>query len=290
MQLFARTASGVALTQAGEALLDHARNITAHVELATEEIHRIASGQAGRIDIGVFGSAMLNIIPRILSAYTSACPDVHVVLHSAPKARQIEALHQGRIMIAFDRYLPDSPELSSELVCREPLWVALNQRNPLLDKPEITVADLRNEPLIGEQDQSVFFVTQSLFRHYDFEPLVVHKAVDMISAVVMVAGGFGSALAPESVLNLKVPDVVYRPLVAEVESQIDLHCVYRKNERSPLLRPLLQCVALIVSRPHGPDGEKGRRDCHQTLRASTLRSEQARKRLCRAYPTRLTLL
>ena len=241
-QLFTRTNWGVELTQAGTALLGHARNINAHVELATEQVRRVAAGQAGRIDIGVFGSAMLNIIPRILSAYALTCPDVHVVLHSAPKARQMEALHQGRILIAFDRYLPDSPELRSELVSREPLWVALNQRNPLTRQASITLADLQNEALIGEQDQSVFFVTQALFRHHDFDPLIVHKAADMISAVVMVAGGFGSALVPESVLNLQLPDVVFRPLVSEAAAMIDLHCVYHKDEQSPLLASLLECV------------------------------------------------
>jgi DNA-binding transcriptional LysR family regulator len=241
-QLFTRTNWGVELTQAGTALLGHARNINAHVELATEQVRRVAAGQAGRIDIGVFGSAMLNIIPRILSSYTLACPDVHVVLHNASKSRQIEALHQGRILIAFDRYLPDSPELRSELVCREQLWVALNLRNRLSNQLSVTVADLKNEPLIGEQDQSVFFISQALFRHHHVEPLIVHKAVDMISAVVMVSGGFGSALVPESVLNLNLPDVVFRPLVADVESLIDLHCVYRKDENSPLLASLLDCV------------------------------------------------
>ena len=242
VQLFTRTNSGVELTQAGTALLGHARNINAHVELATEQIRRVAAGQAGRIDIGVFGSAMLNIIPRILSSYAQTCPDVHVVLHSAPKGRQLEALYQGRILIAFDRYLPDSPELRTELVCREPLWVALNQRNRLAGQASISVVDLKNEALIGEQDQSVFFVSQALCRHHNFEPLIVHKAADMISAVVMVAGGFGSALVPESVLNLQLPDVVFRPLEAEVDAMIDLHCVYRKDEQSPLLASLLECI------------------------------------------------
>ena len=242
VQLFTRTNSGVELTQAGTALLGHARNINAHVELATEQIRRVAAGQAGRIDIGVFGSAMLNIIPRILSSYAQTCPDVHVVLHSASKGRQMEALHQGRILIAFDRYLPESPELQTELVCREPLWVALNRRNRLAQQKSISVVDLKNEALIGEQDQSVFFVSQALCRHHHFEPLIVHKAADMISAVVMVAGGFGSALVPESVLNLQLPDVVFRPLVSEVEAMIDLHCVYRKDEQSPLLASLLECI------------------------------------------------
>ena len=58
----------------------------------------------------------------------------------------------------------------------------------------------------------------------------------------MVAGGFGSSLVPASVLNLKLPDVVFLPLAQDIQSTIDLHCVYRKDETSPLLTALLACI------------------------------------------------
>lgn len=242
VQLFIRNSAGVELTQAGTALLAHAHNISAHVELATEQIRRVAVGQAGRIDIGVFGSAMLNIVPRILSAFTASHPDVKVVLHNAAKQRQVGALHQGRILIAFDRYFPDSPDIETELICHEPLWVALNANHPLSRQHEITLDDLRDQPLIGEQDQSVFIAGHALFEHHRFEPMVVQKATDLIAAAVMVAGGFGCALIPESVLSLQLPQVVYRPLKATVECSIAVHCAYRKGEESPLLREMLDVV------------------------------------------------
>lgn len=240
--LFTRTSWGVELTQAGVALLKHAHNISAHIELATEQIRRVASGQAGRIDIGVFGSAMLSIIPQLLRSFSSTHPDVKIVLHNTPKERQINALHQGRILAAFDRYLPEFPNIRAEVVCREPVWVALNQNNPLAELERVSLEDLRNEPLIDEQDPSVFIACRELFKHHGFEPIVVQKAADLISATIMVSGGFGTALLPESILNMRLPNVVYRPLVTEVECLIDLHCAYRKDEESPLLDQLLECV------------------------------------------------
>lgn len=243
VRLFTRTNWGVELTQAGEALLSHARNIKSHVDLATEQARRAGKGLVGRIDIGIFGSAMLNIIPRILNQFVESHPDVKIVLHSGPKGRQIEALHQGRILIAFDRYLPESPELMTELVCREPILVALNTRNPLAQRASLTPADLREESMIGEQDPSVAMATQSMFKTLGYEPVFVQKATDMISAAVMVAGGFGSSLVPESVQNLQLPNVVYRPLVSDLGSPlIDLHCAYRRDETSPLLIELLKTV------------------------------------------------
>ena len=242
VQLFTRTSWGVELTQAGAALLKHAHNISAHIELATEQIRRVASGQAGRIDIGVFGSAMLSIIPQLLANFSATHPDVKIVLHNTPKERQISALHQGRILVAFDRYLPEYPNIRSELVCREPLWVALNQNNPLTELPRISLDDLRNEPLIDEQDQSVFIACRKLFKQHNFEPIVVQKSADLISAAIMVSGGFGTALVPESILNVQLPNLVFRPLITDIDCMIDLHCAYRKDEISPLLTDLLDCV------------------------------------------------
>lgn len=240
VRLFSRTNWGVELTQAGALLLEHARNINAHIELASEQIQRVAQGLLGRIDIGVFGSSMLDIVPRILNDFSASHPDVTVVLQAGPKGQQIEALHHGRIMAAFDRYLPDSAEIAVELVSRERVMVALNTRNALASEPRIHVEQLRGETLIGELDSSVFRSTLLMFEHYGFQPTLGQRAVDMISATVMVAGGFGTALVPESVLSLHLPNVVYRPLESEIDVSLDLHCAYRRDETNPLLAEMLK--------------------------------------------------
>ena len=253
--LFNRTSWGVELTQAGAALLEHAHNISAHIELATEQIRRVAAGQAGRIDIGVFGSGMLGIIPRLLRAFSSTHPEVKIVLHNAPKERQIDALCQGRILAAFDRYLPEFPNIRSECVCREPIWVAVNRSHPLAALQRISLEDLRNEPLIDEQNPTIAIACRGLFKHHDFEPLVAQKAADLVTAAIMVSGGFGTALLPESILGLQLPNVVYRPLTTEVECLLDLHCAYRKDEDSPLLDELLACARTFSRQSGVGDGE-----------------------------------
>ncbi|HSD39509.1 MAG TPA: LysR family transcriptional regulator [Rhodocyclaceae bacterium] len=240
--LFKRTPWGVELTEAGTIFLEHARQIKAHIEQASELARRAGQGQIGRIDVGVFGSPMLDIVPQILNHFSASHPDVELVLHSTPKGPQMEALHRGRIMLAFDRYLPETPELCVETVCAEAIYVALNTRHPLASQDEVRVEQLREEPLIGEQDASVFTATRELFRQAGFEPHVQQKAADMIGAAVMVAGGFGTALVPESIRSLQLPNVVYRPLIGAVETRVLLHCAYRRNESSPLLTALLETV------------------------------------------------
>lgn len=246
--LFRRTHWGVELTDAGAMLLTHARQIQAHAELAGEQARRAGRGQLGRLDVGVYGSAMLGIVPRILSDFSATRPEVALVLHNAPKGAQIEALHRGQILIAFDRYLPESPGLCVEPVCAEPVLVALNARHPLAAQACVAIADLRHEALIGEQDASVFTATRELFARAGFEPQLRQRAADMIAAAVMVAGGFGSALVPASVRALQLPNVVYRPLAEEVS--VLLHCAWRSDEHSPLLQALLDAVRAFRAIQH----------------------------------------
>lgn len=249
VQLFTRTKWGVELTPAGESLLRHAKTLKANVELATEEVRRAGSGQSGRVDIGVFGSAMINIVPRILHEFTTHNSDVNVTLHCISRRQQIEALHRGQIMLGFERYLPDSPGLIIEKVCGEPIVVALNTRHHLASQDFISIDDLRDEPVIGQQDYGLFSPVPLLFQQHGIEPRIVQRATDTICATVMVSGGFGIALVPESVSNLQQPNVLYRRLRPELNAQIYLHCAYREEEESPLLSALLQFVRSYPFQP-----------------------------------------
>lgn len=63
VQLLIRTPRGVELTQAGEMFLEEARNIRSLVEQAIERTKRAGQGKLGRLDIGIFGTGILNSRP-----------------------------------------------------------------------------------------------------------------------------------------------------------------------------------------------------------------------------------
>ncbi len=245
--LFKRTTWGVELTEAGEALLIHARNIQDHMKLAVEHTRSQARGQSERLDIGAFGAVLLTHLPIILNAYKRKYPEVETVIHNLPKDQMVEALRQGRLLVFFDRPLPDLPDLQKEWVMREPYLVALNQNNPLSAKETIHFTDLRDQPMIGGRlPINAKTSLHALTQHYGFELNMVQASTDLISSVSMVAGGFGCALVPDSLRILRLPNVVYRPLVAEIDAGLDLYCVYRPGTPSALLEDFL-CVV----RSHG---------------------------------------
>lgn len=246
--LFIRTARGVDLTDAGQALLVDARSIRLLVAQAGERAQRVGKGEVGTLDVGVFGSSVLNVIPRLLARFSETHPDVsvNIVLHNAHKRLQIDALRQRRILIAFDRFLPDDPDLTIEVVAEEPLLVALNVRHPLAANQAIDMDDLRDEMLLlpAGVDSHIGSKLLQLCKDHGFDPHVLPGGGDVITTVAMIASrvNAGLSLIPGSMANLQMPNVAYRPLTARSKATVELHCLYRTDEQSPLLAALLQTV------------------------------------------------
>jgi DNA-binding transcriptional LysR family regulator len=243
--LFDRTPKGVTLTQAGELLLQEATNIQSLVEQATERTQRAGQGKLGRIDVAIFGSGILDVIPKLLLRFRTDYPDVNIVLHTMTKNEQLEALRQHRITIGFNRMLEPVPDISIELVKTEPLLVALNEGHFLASMEAIPLLALKNYPMVlfptGVRPNFVDRVME-LCRQEGFVPNVSQEAGDAVTGVALVASGFGLALVPESATSLRLPGVVYRPLLDAPHAVVDLSCIYRHNDTSPILKAFLEII------------------------------------------------
>ena len=254
VELFSRTGSGVEPTPAGLALVEHARTFRSQLELARREILNAGRQLSGKVDIGVSGSVMFAIMPEIIKNFARAHPGAELVLHNQPGIQQIESLRQGRIIIGFDRCFSDEPDLSVELVCLESVIVVLHQDHPLARQQAIQFAELRGQALIGPHDsKSMLTGILGLFDRCGFEPRLVQRADDVVTAATMVGCGLGITLAPASLQSLPLPNVVYRPLLTDRELSWKVYCAYRRNDRSPALQAFLDCVrAYRLASPQQP--------------------------------------
>jgi len=251
--LFTRTASGMEITPSGTALLQHALTIRAELAQAKTNTRHAGTEQRQRLDIGVYGSAIVDVVPRLLSQFAKTHPDVEFRLHNTYKDQQIELLRQGKTLIAFDRYLPQAPDLTCELVCREYLaYVALHKDHPLAMREIVDLSEVADEPRIGANTESAF--ASSLSQAYASTPIISHRADDVLSVLALVGCGFGISFVPPSLQALQIQNVVYRPYTGGPKVPFDVQCVYRKGEQSPLLHALLETVRAFRSAPAvGPD-------------------------------------
>lgn len=249
--LFVRTGKGAELTEAGQALLDEVPNLLALAQRAKERAVLAGEGQSGRLDIGIFGSGVLDVIPRILARFHADRPEVRIVLHNLSKHEQVAALRERRISVGFNRLVPPEDDLVVEEVLRESMTVALPAHHPLAKRASVTIPDLSDHPLILYPRLPIAGLAQQVMQafHREKSALRVEQEVeDVLTAIALVAGGFGACVTTASTASLRLPGVVYRPLVSKHLREIELSCLYRASDESPLLAAFVSVVREFAGR------------------------------------------
>jgi len=243
--LFIRTPKGVELTEAGQTLLDEVPNLLALAQRARERTRRAGQGLIGQLDVGLFGSGVLDVIPRMLARFHAARPDVKIKLHNLTKAEQLQALRERRLTVGFNRLVPEDEDLVIEPILREPLVVALPEGHPLAVRPSIPIAELEGLPLILYPNIPMRGLAQEIADAFRAEGLTMRleqDVEDVLTAVALVASGFGLAITTQSATNLRLPGVAFRPLSSRHLRDVELSCLYRRGDTSPVLAAFLDVV------------------------------------------------
>jgi DNA-binding transcriptional LysR family regulator len=245
-RLFARTPRGAELTEAGRLLLAEVTNILALAERAKERTRLAAEGHRGRLDVALFGSAVLDAIPRILARFHAERPAVEIHLHSMTKAEQLQALLERRISVGFNRLVPQEPGIAVTTVRREALVVAMPAKHALARRTRVRLRDMDNEPLVTYPNLPLRGLAHEVRDAFAREALrfnVAYSVEDVLTALALVAGGLGIAVTTEPATNLRLPGLQFRPLQCAHLSSIELSCLWRQDDHSPALAAFLDVVS-----------------------------------------------
>ncbi|MEF8833550.1 MAG: LysR family transcriptional regulator [Halofilum sp. (in: g-proteobacteria)] len=148
-RLFDRMARSVELTEAGRALLPHARRVLAELEASRQVVADLSGTVGGRLRIGTSHHVGLHRLPPILRRYTGRYPDVELDLHFMDSEQACQAVDRGELELAVVT-LPESPPetLAVETLWRDPLDFVAAPEHPLARHTWIEVADLAQWPAI----------------------------------------------------------------------------------------------------------------------------------------------
>src|SRR3569832_2091629 len=95
--LFERHSKGMALTAAGETLLDHARLLVFEMEQAENALAELNGMQRGTLRLGAVAAVCRDAVPRALAAMAREFPDISIDLFEAPDGELAEALLERRL-------------------------------------------------------------------------------------------------------------------------------------------------------------------------------------------------
>ena len=236
--LFERLGKRVALTEAGKALLPHARQILAAVEAARNEIREWGALARGTVSLGSPPTVSTHLLPAKLTAFEHKYPGLDVTLREAGTETLVKLVEGGELDLAIvsTDFLPASVEAV-------PFWeeayvLAVGSKHPLSGRAAASMVELADEPFIlFPEGYRLREVTLAACRHAGFDPRVALDGGAMQSALQFVAAGLGVALVPEMALTDTTN--IHALQIADQTLRRSLGLVWRKGHYlSPAARAL----------------------------------------------------
>lgn len=245
--LFDRSRRPMELTPLGNYFYPRAKDLLREAARLKEGAQGVASGQTDLLAIGYTRSCIFSVLPEAIRAFRKSRPGVQLELLTMLSEHQPAQLASGRIQLGISRFLGgfEAPEgLVYTRIVDDPFVVALPSGHPLEKRRALRVADLDAVPLITyPKDPLSRFAgeTVRLLLKAGGHPSIAHEAMDIHSALGLVASGLGYCLVGRSVMAGGRGDVSFTPL-KEVDSGTTLVAVTREDERSPLVKEFAQAL------------------------------------------------
>ncbi|WP_369172139.1 LysR family transcriptional regulator [Streptomyces sp. R28] len=151
VELFRRDRQGVALTEAGMALLPHARRVLDAWSQGSAAVEAARAAARGTLVVGMSTSpGRGGLLPAVRSRFTAAHPDTVLRLRQVSWEDPTAGLAGGDADVAFVWLpLPDAERYAWTVVAQEPRLVALPESHPLAARAEIDFTDLADEPFLA---------------------------------------------------------------------------------------------------------------------------------------------
>ena len=208
-RLLVRTGRGVAPTEAGEALLAHARAMLEIARRAREELRDISANPGGRVMVGMPPRVAFGLSAALVEAFRERFPRAMITVLEGLSVSLRESLIAGRLDLAlmFDP-LP-APQLKYEPLIRERLLLVAPPGSRL--PPRASLASLASYPMVlPNPPNAIRRVVDTALRPRGIVLQVVAEVGAVQTVLSLVLAGLGSTILPESALTPH-PDAVRLP-------------------------------------------------------------------------------
>lgn len=214
-QLFARTRRRVALTAAGEALLQAARQLLADAERLPGLVQAAQRGLNGQLRLGFVSTVGYGRMPQWLRGFREHYPGITLSLIEATLDVQLQAFARGELDAGFAIHAPGAAPAGFEVlqVEIEPMVLAHADTYALPKASGRALDQAMAQPLVvfpRDVAPSLFDALLGFYRDLGKTPRIVQEARQMQTIINLVSAGMGLAWVPESVCALQRPGVRYR--------------------------------------------------------------------------------
>ncbi|MGE4551584.1 MAG: LysR family transcriptional regulator [Desulfovibrionaceae bacterium] len=227
--LLARPGRGVAVTEAGEAVLRRGRAMLAEAEDLQRELDELRGLKRGSLRLGLplFGSSIL--FAPLFAAFRSRWPGVDIGLEEHGSKRLEALLLAGRTDLAAV-LAPDPAKFQWQAVRTEPLVALLPAGHRLAGRARVDLGDLAAEPLVlYEQGFALNQILQEACRRRGFAPTVAARSGQDDFILELVAAGVGVGFFPRIVAERQPHPGVRAVLLDEPRTEWRIVFAWRRG-------------------------------------------------------------
>ena len=211
-KLFDRIGRRVGLTEAGTALLPHARSIIQHLQQAEQVVRDLSGDIGGRLLLGTSHHIGLHRLAPVLRRFNQSCPEVKLDLAFMDSEQAHEQVMQGRIELAVVTLaLQQIPGLVAESIWPDPLDFVVARDHPLAGEHGVSLETLSGLPVIlPGMNTYTGQIVKSIFDRRQLSLNVAMSTNYLETIRVMASAGLGWTVLPrsmvdDSLLTLSVP-------------------------------------------------------------------------------------
>jgi DNA-binding transcriptional LysR family regulator len=248
-RLLDRNTRSVKLTSTGQALIGPATEVLDALRRAEEAVRSADNGEAGLVRIAFAGVSTHQLVARLARQVKSNRPRIQLELSSQNFAQPaMKKLVQGETDIALGRWDVIPAEVSSRVVMRDSLVIAMPDTHALAGARRLAMRRLAGEAFISLTPFEGAVLPDRLRRlahANDFVADVVQLAPDTQTALALVSAEVGCHLTLASVAqNATDPHVGFVPL-EDSTADVDLRAAWRRDDTSPALKAVLDEVVSL---------------------------------------------
>lgn len=148
VQLFDRSGSRIALTEAGRILLAYAEQTGELLHHAEQEIASLNGMHSGNLALGASTTIAQYVLPRLLSEFCRLHPRVHPALMSGNTEKIVEAIEKQKIALGFIEGPAQNRHVKTEPFLRDELVAIASAAHPWAGRGAVSCAELCAAPLL----------------------------------------------------------------------------------------------------------------------------------------------
>lgn len=230
VQLFARSYSGVELTEAGAHLLPYAQ-ATLSAYQAMMDAMKARYGRITALTVAYTGPLEQQLLHRAIPGFCAEHKDVEIHFRQYPMSHLNDALRQGACDIALS--IPSEIRLSgchSVTVLEHPTLVAVSTASPLAEKQLLSLADIHALPIVILQPDASLAAAKSIHQwllSLDFSEEQILRADTIEDQLLMVAANQGISFMPQGLTNAGIRLI---PLREDILAPHKMVACFKRND------------------------------------------------------------